>query len=209
MEKRLFDYMETNYILDEVGIIHVYYGTKDYGKAIAEEITIIFSVEFSIAENVVKQWISNKIEDLTKLDKFWTKPDVFSYYEPKRSNRFILLFPDDFNIPPHVVSTTVRPSAHFVNGRIEWQDIEIVLRDPITPSMSEIINELFLRTGSQYTNRDFEYRIQMLGPVGDVVEDWVINGFITSIDFGNLDYTSDELMEITLTLRPNYCTLNF
>jgi hypothetical protein len=209
MEERLFDYMETNYILDGFNIAHVHYNTKDYGKAIAEEITIIFSVEFSIAENVVKQWISDKIEDLTKLDDFWSKPEVFTYYEPKRPNRFLLLFPDDFDIPPHVVSTTVRPSATFVNGRVEWQEIEIVLKDPIGPSMAERINELFLRIGSHYANRDFTYRIQMLDPTGVVIEEWLITGLITRIDFGVLDYSSEELMEITLSIKPNYCVLLF
>ena len=49
----------------------------------------------------------------------------------------------------------------------------------------------------------------MLGPVGDVVEEWTILGSMTQIDFGNLNYGSDELMEIKLTIRPINCVLNF
>jgi hypothetical protein len=48
-----------------------------------------------------------------------------------------------------------------------------------------------------------------LGPVGDLVEEWVIRGFVTQIDFGELDYSSDELMGIKLTIRPTSCILLF
>jgi hypothetical protein len=209
MEKRLFDYMDMNYVLGDSNIVHTHFGGKDYGRHIAEEITLIFSVELSISEQVVKQWISNKIDDLENLDKFWSKPNLASFYEPKRPNRFMLLFPDEFEIPHQVVKTTVRPSVTFNNGRVEWEDIEIIFRDPIGPSMAERMHELFLRVGSSYTNREFEYRIQLLGPVGDLVEEWVIRGFVSRIDFGELDYSSDELMDIKLTIRPTSCILLF
>lgn len=201
--------MDMNYELGDSNIVHTHFGGKDYGRHIAEEITLIFSVEFSIAEKVVKQWISNKIDDLDKLDKFWTKPNLNGYYEPKRPNRFMLLFPEEFEIPHQFVKTTVRPSVRINNGRVEWEDIEIVLKDPIGPSTAERIHELFLRVGSNYTNRGFDYRIQLLGPVGDIVEEWLISGFISRIDFGKLDYSSDELMDIKLYIKPINCILNF
>ncbi len=209
MEKRLFDYLDMNYELGDSFIVHIHFGGKDYGKQIAEEVTLIFSVELHISEKIVKQWISNKIENLDNLEKFWVKPNVFSFYEPKRPNRFILLFPDEFQIPHQVVKTSVRPSATFNNGTVEWEEIEIVLRDPIGPSMAQRMHELFLRVGSSFTNREFEYRIQMLGPVGDIVEEWFITGFVSRIDFGELDYSSDELMDIKLIIKPTSCVLNF
>ena len=213
MDKTLFDYLDKNYELNDSNIVHIHFGGKDYGKNIAKEMSLIFSIDFSIIEIVVKQWITSKITALdTALDtieQLWDNYNHHKYYEPKRLNRFLLKFPDDFEIPEYFVSTTFRHSATLNNGIVEWSDIEITLRNPIGPSMAERMNELFLRVGSPYTNREFEYRIQLLGPVGDLVEEWVIRGFVTQIDFGQLDYSSDELMDIKLTIRPTTCILNF
>lgn len=209
MEKRLFDYLDMNYELGDSFIVHIHFGGKDYGKNIAKEMSLIFSVDFSITEIVVKEWIKSKITALDKIEELWDKYNQYKYYEPKRPNRFILKFPDDFNIPDYFVSTTVRPSANLNNGVVEWADIEITLRDPIGPSMAERIHELFLRVGSPYTDREFEYRIQLLGPVGDLVEEWIIRGFVSQIDFGVLDYSSDELMDIKVTIKPTSCILHF
>ena len=209
MDKTLFDYLDKNYELDDSNIVHIHFGGKDYGKNIAREMSLIFSIDFSVIEIVVKQWIASKVKPLDAIEQLWDKYNHHKYYEPKRPNRFVLKFPDDFEIPEYFISTSNRPSATLNNGRIEWQDIEVVLRDPIGPSMTERIHELFLRVGSAYTNREFEYRIQMLGPVGDLVEEWFINGFVTQIDFGQLDYSSDEMMGIKLTIKPTSCVLNF
>ena len=44
---------------------------------------------------------------------------------------------------------------------------------------------------------------------GDIVEAWVLkNAFITSVEFGDLDYTSDDLNEITIKVRYDYAYLN-
>lgn len=209
MDKTLFNYLDKNYELDDSNIVHIHFGGKDYGKNIAKEMSLIFSIDFSIIEIVVKQWITSKVTALDTIEELWDTNNHYKYYEPKRLNRFLLKFPDDFNIPDYFVSTTVRPSATLNNGIVEWANIEITLRDPIGPSMAERMHELFLRVGSSYTNREFEYRIQLLGPVGDLVEEWVIRGFVTQIDFGQLDYSSDELMDIKLTIRPTSCVLNF
>ena len=55
-----------------------------------------------------------------------------------------------------------------------------------------------------------DIRIQTLGPVGDIVEEWICKGaFILSANFGDADWTSDTPMNINMTIAVDYCILNF
>ena len=50
----------------------------------------------------------------------------------------------------------------------------------------------------------------MLGPVGDVVEEWLLKGtFIQAANFNDLDFSSSEPVDINLTLRYDYAILQF
>ena len=50
----------------------------------------------------------------------------------------------------------------------------------------------------------------LLGPVGDIVEEWILKGtYIESVDFGELDYSSTDPAEITMTLKYDFAILQF
>jgi hypothetical protein len=50
----------------------------------------------------------------------------------------------------------------------------------------------------------------MLGPVGDKIEQWKLKGaFILQANFGDLDFTSNEVATITLTLSYDYAILEY
>ena len=50
----------------------------------------------------------------------------------------------------------------------------------------------------------------VLGPVGDKVEEWTLKGaFITDANFNDLDYASSDAVDIALTLRYDYAILQF
>jgi hypothetical protein len=50
--------------------------------------------------------------------------------------------------------------------------------------------------------------LEMLDPTGVVVEKWILEGtFLTSVDFGNLAYNSDNIAGITAQLRMDRCVL--
>ena len=52
--------------------------------------------------------------------------------------------------------------------------------------------------------------INVLGPVGDVVEEWTLKGtWIQDATFGDLDFGVSEPADITLTLRYDYDILEF
>jgi hypothetical protein len=51
-----------------------------------------------------------------------------------------------------------------------------------------------------------DIELEMLDPTGVVVEKWIIQGtFLTSLDFGTLDYSQDAIATITCGLRMDRC----
>ena len=55
-----------------------------------------------------------------------------------------------------------------------------------------------------------DIRFNALGPVGDVVEEWILKGaYCKSANFGDADWTSDTPMNINLTIRMDYAILNY
>ena len=50
--------------------------------------------------------------------------------------------------------------------------------------------------------------LELLDPTGVVVEKWILEGtFLTSTDFGSLDYKSDAIASITASMRMDRCVL--
>jgi hypothetical protein len=119
-------------------------------------------------------------------------------YEPKKNNSFIVEFPTEFDIPSFAVNRITNPKH--ING--EWADIHIVFCDPIYPSTTLGLYKLI-----KY-NQNFIIKIKSLDPIGTNVETWIITvGNTFKIDFGNLDYSNDELQTIKMDLTPINCQL--
>lgn len=152
---------------------------------------------------------------------------MFRAFEPKVQNRFVMYFED---IPSFMVKTSSAPSFtdepikldHInsyrkIRGRREWNDMDITLYDPITPSGAQAVMEWARLGYESVTGRagysDFykkDVTLNQLGPVGDIVGEWIIKGaFITNADFGDYDWSSSEVAEISLTLAMDYCILNY
>lgn len=151
-------------------------------------------------------------------------------YEPKRQNRFILRFPSNLGINEWYVTSTSRPSAKikaveipflntstYVAGRFDWEEIKVTFKDPIGPSASQALMEWFRLHAESVTGRmgyaagyKRDIDLEMLDPTGVVVEKWILEGtFITNLNFGDLDYSRDELVNITCGLRMDRCILVF
>jgi hypothetical protein len=151
----------------------------------------------------------------------------FTAFEPKTANRFILYVD---GIPSYVVKGVSRPSLtqdakqidhinlrRFVKGKSVWGTISMTLYDPIVPSGAQAIMEWVRLHHESVTGRDGylefykkDLTLNILGPVGDKVEEWIIKGAqITSVSFGDMDWASDDPVEFTVELQPDYCVLNF
>ena len=55
-----------------------------------------------------------------------------------------------------------------------------------------------------------EVAITQINSAGSLVEEWtLINPYIESVDFGNLDYSSDDLSELTVTFRYDHAEVKY
>ena len=152
---------------------------------------------------------------------------MFTPFEPKLKNRYIMQI-DGINA--YLIKTMNRPSlesetvelphmnvTRYVKGRSKWQPLEITLYDPIVPSASQQVIEWVRLHHESVTGRDgysdfYKKNItfNVLGPVGDVVEEWELKGaYIQSANFGDLAFDTSDPVEITLTLRYDYAVLKF
>ena len=152
----------------------------------------------------------------------------FTQFEPKVINRF-LLYCD--GIPSFLIRKVKRPTVtsekktldhiniqRYYKGKTTWDNITMELYDPIVPSGAQAVMEWVRLSHESVTGRDGysdfykkDLTINVLGPVGDKVEEWTLKGaFITSADFGEMDWTdSGEPALISLTLSVDYCILQF
>jgi hypothetical protein len=106
----------------------------------------------------------------------------------------------------------------YVKGKTTWGTIQFTLFDPITPSGAQAVMEWVRLHHESVTGRDGysdfykkDLTFDVLGPVGDIVSEWVIKGaLIVDASFGDYDWdTADQAINITMTVQPDYCVLNF
>jgi len=151
----------------------------------------------------------------------------FTPFEPKQQNRFVL-YVDGFHaylikgLGAVTVSQGTVPLNHinvqrFVKGKTTWGPISMTLFDAITPSGAQSVMEWVRLHHESVTGRDGysdfykkDMTVNVLGPVGDVVSEWIIKGaLITEAGFGDYNYDSEGAVEISMTVQPDYCVLNF
>ena len=156
-----------------------------------------------------------------------TNEMMFTAFEPKLQNRFIMYID---GIPAFLVKKVGRPNIQFgdvtldhinvkrkLKGKADWQDITCDLYDPVTPSGAQAVMEWVRLSHESVTGRDGysdfykkDCNIQLLGPVGDIVEEWTLKGtWITSANFGALSFDASDPTDITVTLRYDYAILQF
>ena len=151
----------------------------------------------------------------------------FKAFEPKMANRFIL-YAD--GLPAYVVKGVARPTLsqdakvlnhinvqRYVKGRTVWGAISMTLFDPIVPSSAQSVMEWVRLHHESVTGRDGyadfykkDITINVLGPVGDKVEEWILKGcIITQATFGELSFDTDDPMQVEVTVQPDLCILNY
>ena len=152
---------------------------------------------------------------------------MFKAFEPKVQNRFVMLID---NIPSFMVKNVKAPtftdnvikldhinSYRKIRGKREWDDMAMTLYDPVTPSGAQAVMDWARLSYESVTGRagysDFykkDLTLNVLGPVGDVVSEWVIKGaFITDMAQGSFDWATSDVAELTITVAMDYCVLNY
>lgn len=148
-------------------------------------------------------------------------------FEPKRKHRWIFAIE---GIDAFIVKSAARPqfsmgekkipwinTTRYISGKLEFQTMNVTLHDPIAPSGAQQVME-WIRTHHESVSArsgyaDFykrDIQLKMLDPIGTVVELWDIKGaFITTANFNTVEYSSDEVIDISLTLRFDQCVLQY
>ena len=152
----------------------------------------------------------------------------FTAFEPKVANRFIMYVD---GIPAYIIKgisgmgfeqgeITLNHINTYrkVKGKLRWNDLTMQLFDPITPSGAQAVMEWTRLHHESVTGRDGysdfykkDLTVDVLGPVGDVVSEWIIKGaFIKDASFGDYNWDTDNTAQnIDLTIGMDYCVLNF
>ena len=152
---------------------------------------------------------------------------MFTPFEPKTKNRFIMYIE---GVPAYLIKTANRPQIQFeeivldhinvkryVKGKAGWETLEFTMYDPVVPSAAQAVMEWVRLAHESVTGRDGysdfykkDVDIQILGPVGDIVEQWKLKGtWIQAANFNDMDFASSDPVEISLTLRYDYAILEF
>ena len=153
---------------------------------------------------------------------------MFTAFEPKVKNRYVFYVD---GIPSYLIRKAARPkivngdvtikhinNQRHIKGRSAWETISLELYDPIVPSGAQAVMEWVRLHHESVTGRngyaDFykkDCTINILGPVGDKVEEWTLKGaFITEADFGEITWEDDGTpMVVALTLRFDYAILQY
>ena len=152
---------------------------------------------------------------------------MFTPFEPKLKHRYLLQID---GVPAYLIKTAARPAIEFeevelnhmnvkryVKGKATWQAIAMTLYDPVVPSAAQSVMEWIRLSHESVTGRDGysdfykkDVSVQILGPVGDVVEEWTLKGsWIQSANFNDLDFSVSDPVDIELTIRYDYAILQF
>ena len=164
---------------------------------------------------------------------FWSEKSV----EPKRKFRWLLYWTGvpQFVIksvkkPSYSVATTPHQFLNYefnYPGRVTWNEITITLVDPVQPDSTKSLYKILENSGyvipSSYNEATAatiskagmvdalgtEIKLSQLDADGvNAIETWVIkNPLITSVDFDQLDYSADDLLNITVTIKYDYATI--
>ena len=152
---------------------------------------------------------------------------MFTAFEPKLQNRFLM---EIDGIPAYLIKKISRPQIEFtgvvldhinvkrkIKGKANWTDITCDLYDPVTPSGAQAVMEWVRLSHESVTGRDGysdfykkDIRINSLGPVGDIVEEWILKGaYCQNANFGDMDWSSDAPANINMTIVMDYAILNY
>ena len=151
----------------------------------------------------------------------------FTAFEPKQANRFIMYvdgFPsymikgiNGLGFDQGEIKLNHINVYRKVKGKVKWNDMTLELYDPVTPSGAQSVMEWARLAHESVTGRDGysdfykkDVTMSVLGPVGDKIENWKVKGaYIKTATFGDMDWSTETPVEVSLTLGVDYCVLEY
>ena len=173
---------------------------------------------------------------MATLDKFGVPLNgtKLGILHPKQSYRFRVVlngFGNGINLREMTqnVMTVGRPTPTFADvdlhsynshakiaGKASWGDIELKLRDDINSSVASAVGaqlqkqfNFFEQTSAvSGANYKFSMELHVLdGTDNEAMEEWFCEGcYLSSVGYGDHDYSSSDPMEVTLTIKIDNAT---
>lgn len=152
----------------------------------------------------------------------------FTAFQPKQKNSYVL-YVDGIpafminKVEPPKFSDAVKKVDHInsyfnIRGKRSWENVNITLYDPIVPSGAQACMD-WARLGYEAVTGRAGYQdwykkdivLNVLGPVGDVVSEWIYKGaFIANMSPEGYEWSNDgDVANIQLTLAYDYAILNY
>ena len=135
---------------------------------------------------------------------------MFTPFEPKTKNRFVMYIE---SIPAYLIKTANRPQITFEEIVLDHINVKRYIKGKAAQAVMEWVRlsheSVTGRDGySDFYKKDVTFN--MLGPVGDVVEEWTLKGaWVQDANFNDLDFASNDPADIELQLRYDYAILQF
>ena len=132
--------------------------------------------------------------------------------------------------PSMEISTIEHPYLNYsfkYPGRAKWNNISVTLSDPMTPDASKVLYSWLTEAGytppegdpgekefmRSFTKAKFagmfgNISIKALDAEGTTKENWTLfNPIIVSVNWGEFNYTSEELLNITIDIAYDYAKI--
>jgi len=116
--------------------------------------------------------------------------------------------------------------TYYWPARTEWNEVTITFVDPVDPDVAGSLAQLVERAGYVIPAgingpNDFQtvakadsvaalgqVLIEQIDEAGAVLEKWTLNnGWVKSLTFGDLDYSNEDLTEVSMTVRYDWASL--
>jgi hypothetical protein len=109
-------------------------------------------------------------------------------FEPKPNNRWIVRFPDEFNIHSFTIKSIKRPDlTSYIserNNHMHWSDLKIIFHDLMDFNVTKILEDK--------SKEFFEITLDYLDAVGSVVESLKFMCYLKGYETSELDYASEN-----------------
>ena len=164
--------------------------------------------------------IVNRSDEAT----FWK--NAYSW-EPKYQHKFLMSIG---GVSAFLIKASAKPSMtngevvldHInvkrkLKGKSSWNSIAITMYDAIIPSAAQEVMTWVRAHHESATGRDGystsykkDIKLQQLNGGGEVVEEWQIKGcYLQDINFGTLDWSSEDVVTIEATLNYDWAFLSY
>jgi len=110
-------------------------------------------------------------------------------------------------------------------GRVKWQPITVTVVDPGTPDAAGILANILVQSGYTLPNTAIDSsnsiskidannamrnpKLRQIDQDGKTIESWTLwNAFLTQVNFGNVSYDEDSIVNYELTIAYDYASLS-